>query len=175
MLKFVVLAAFVVCAFGLPNPEDAQPNGLVRLTSSDGEVFEEEDKVARHFGLIRDMLDAIGDVENQESAIPLPNVHSDTLKLVLEWARQHKDDPIVPENQENEDKRIAPELSEWDKKFLKTDDQSTLFEIILAANYFNARDLLLAGCKTVADMIKGKSPEEIRQLFNIENDFEQTA
>lgn len=27
------------------------------------------------------------------------------------------------------------------------------------------------GCKTVANMIKGKSPEEIRKTFNITNDF----
>jgi S-phase kinase-associated protein 1 len=26
------------------------------------------------------------------------------------------------------------------------------------------------GCKTVANMIKGKSPEEIRKLFNIQNE-----
>jgi S-phase kinase-associated protein 1 len=27
------------------------------------------------------------------------------------------------------------------------------------------------GCKTVANMIKGKSPEEIRKLFNIQNEY----
>jgi hypothetical protein len=27
------------------------------------------------------------------------------------------------------------------------------------------------GCKTVANMIKGRTPEEIRKLFNIVNDF----
>jgi S-phase kinase-associated protein 1 len=27
------------------------------------------------------------------------------------------------------------------------------------------------GCRTVADMIRGKSPEEIRELLNIANDF----
>ena len=27
------------------------------------------------------------------------------------------------------------------------------------------------GCKTVANMIKGKTPEQIRQTFNIVNDF----
>jgi hypothetical protein len=29
---------------------------------------------------------------------------------------------------------------------------------------------MLMGCKTVANMIKGKSPEEIRKTFNIQND-----
>jgi S-phase kinase-associated protein 1 len=27
------------------------------------------------------------------------------------------------------------------------------------------------GCKTVADMIRGKSTEEIREILNVENDF----
>ena len=39
---------------------------------------------------------------------------------------------------------------------------------ILGADILIRRDV---GCKTVANMIKGKSPEEIRKLFNIVNDF----
>lgn len=69
-------------------------------------------------------------------------------------------------------------------------DQEMLFEIILvstsaaaalpgrrhtdpyqAANYLDIKALLDVGCKTVANMIKGKSPEEIRKTFNIQNDF----
>ncbi|KAG8819202.1 E3 ubiquitin ligase complex SCF subunit scon-3 [Serendipita sp. 411] len=46
-----------------------------------------------------------------------------------------------------------------------------LFEIILAANHLDIKPLLDVGCKTVANMIKGKSPEEIRKLFNIVNEF----
>jgi S-phase kinase-associated protein 1 len=73
-------------------------------------------------------------------------------------------------------------------------DQEMLFEIILvsfafirfwaymkvimltlsflsAANFLDIKALLDVGCKTVANMIKGKSPEEIRKTFNIQNDF----
>ena len=42
---------------------------------------------------------------------------------------------------------------------------------IQAANYLNIKSLLDLTCQTVADMIKGKTPEEIRKTFNIKNDF----
>jgi S-phase kinase-associated protein 1 len=40
-----------------------------------------------------------------------------------------------------------------------------------AANDLDIKALLDVGCKTVANMIKGKSPDEIRKTFNIQNDF----
>ena len=46
-----------------------------------------------------------------------------------------------------------------------------LFEIILAANYPDIKALLDVGCKTVANMVKGQSPDAIRKIFNIQNDF----
>ncbi|KAH7332159.1 hypothetical protein KP509_20G072300 [Ceratopteris richardii] len=42
---------------------------------------------------------------------------------------------------------------------------------IIAANYLNIQALLDLTCQCVADMIKGKSPEELRKIFNLENDF----
>ncbi|CAK9156970.1 unnamed protein product [Ilex paraguariensis] len=40
-----------------------------------------------------------------------------------------------------------------------------------AANYLDIESLLDLTCQTVADMIKGKTADEIRNTFNIENDF----
>jgi len=40
-----------------------------------------------------------------------------------------------------------------------------------ASNYMDIQPLLDLTCKTVASMIKGKSPEQIRADFNIKSDF----
>jgi len=50
-------------------------------------------------------------------------------------------------------------------------DQELLFELILAANYMDIKPLLDLTCAKVASMIKGKTPEQIRKTFNIQNDF----
>ena len=39
------------------------------------------------------------------------------------------------------------------------------------ANFLDFKKMLDLACKAVAEMIKGKTPEEIRKHFNITNDF----
>ena len=46
-----------------------------------------------------------------------------------------------------------------------------LFEIVMAANYLDIKPLLELSCAKTASLIKGKSVQEIRRFFNIENDF----
>jgi S-phase kinase-associated protein 1 len=43
---------------------------------------------------------------------------------------------------------------------------------LLAANFLNIPIIVDTMCQVMADMIKGKSPEEIRKTFNIESDWE---
>ncbi|KAI3373883.1 hypothetical protein L3Q82_022451 [Scortum barcoo] len=109
------------------------------------------------------------DDEGDDDPVPLPNVNAAILKKVIQWCTHHKDDPPPPEDDENKEKR-TDDIPVWDQEFLKV-DQGTLFELILAANYLDIKGLLDVTCKTVANMIKGKTPEEIRKTFNIKNDF----
>ena len=99
-----------------------------------------------------------------DSGIPLPNVTSKILAKVIEYCKKHVE-AANPEDKPSED-----DLKTWDAEFVKV-DQATLFDLILAANYLNIKSLLDLTCQTVADMIKGKTPEEIRKTFNIKNDF----
>lgn len=97
-------------------------------------------------------------------------VSENVLKKVLEWCSQHKNDPAPTQDDDADSRKKTTDIEEWDQKFMQV-DQEMLFEIILAANYMDIKALLDVGCKTVANMIKGKSPEEIRKTFNIQNDF----
>lgn len=142
---------------------------IIKLQSSDGEIFETDVQIAKCSGTIKTMLEDCGMDEEEEAVVPLPNVNSAILRRVLQWANYHKDDPVPTEDDENKEKR-TDDISSWDADFLKV-DQGTLFELILAANYLDTKGLLDVTCKTVANMIKGKTPEEIRKTFNIKNDF----
>ena len=102
--------------------------------------------------------------------MPLPRVSSDILRLIIDWSTYHKDDKVYENNNDDYKERRIDDIPKWDVDFLKV-DQSTLFEIILAASYLDINDLLEVGCQTVANMMKGKTPEEIRKIFNIENDL----
>uniref|UniRef100_A0A6V7L6N1 Skp1-related protein n=1 Tax=Bracon brevicornis TaxID=1563983 RepID=A0A6V7L6N1_9HYME len=142
---------------------------VIKLQSSDGEVFVIDVQVARCSMTIRTMLDDLGMEEDEDEIIPLPNVNAVILKKVIEYSTYHKDDPDIPDDDGTKEKR-SDDIGAWDQEFLKV-DQGMLFELILAANYLDIKGLLEAACKTVANMIKGKAPEEIRKTFSITNDF----
>ncbi|CAN1771371.1 SKP1-like protein 1A [Linum perenne] len=127
------------------------------LRSSDGETFEVEEVVATESQTIKHMIED----DCADSEIPIPNVTSQILAKVIEYCRKHVEAG-------NDD--INKDLKNWDADFVSV-DQKTLFDLILAANYLNIKGLLDLTCQTVADMIKGKTPEEIRKTFNIKNDF----
>lgn len=141
----------------------------VKLQSSDNEVFEVDVEVAKQSEVIRQMVEDCDYDDFDDEPIPLLNVNAAILKKVIEWATHHKDDPPPKEDEENREKR-TDDIEPFDREFLKV-DQGTLFELILAANYLDMKLLLDVLCKTVANMIKGKTPEEIRKTFNIKHDF----
>ncbi|GAA0148450.1 ubiquitin-protein ligase [Lithospermum erythrorhizon] len=126
---------------------------MVTLESSDKENFQVSEAAALECETIKHIIeDGCAD-----ASIPIPNVSSKILAKVIEYCNRH----VEPGDDD---------LKTFHQEFLNV-DQATLFDLILAANYLNIKSLLDLTCQTVADMIKEKSPEEVRKIFNITNDF----
>ncbi|KAM0874460.1 hypothetical protein ACQ4PT_037407 [Festuca glaucescens] len=142
---------------------------LLTLESSDKQQFQVEEAVAMKSQTIKHMIE--DDCAN--NVIPLPNVNSKILAMVIEYCKEHVKAAGAADADGDSDpssKDAATGLKKFDEEFVKV-DQPTLFDLILAANYLDIKELLDLTCQTVADMIKGKTPEEIRKTFNIKNDF----
>eukprot|EP00197_Chlamydomonas_leiostraca_P014708 CAMPEP_0202867936 /NCGR_PEP_ID=MMETSP1391-20130828/9767_1 /ASSEMBLY_ACC=CAM_ASM_000867 /TAXON_ID=1034604 /ORGANISM="Chlamydomonas leiostraca, Strain SAG 11-49" /LENGTH=157 /DNA_ID=CAMNT_0049548025 /DNA_START=47 /DNA_END=520 /DNA_ORIENTATION=+ len=135
----------------------------VKLSSSDNQVFEVEEDVAFESQTVKNLIEDSG----ADELIPLPNVSGKILARVIEYCKYHVE---AAKKVDDKPAKSEDDVKTWDAEFVKV-DQSTLFDLILAANYLNIKGLLDLTCQTVAQMIKGKTPEEIRKTFNIKNDF----
>ena len=110
------------------------------------------------------------DDDEEATEIPLPNVKSTVLKKVIEFCKHHRSEPMTEIEKPLKSAAMAEVVQKWYADFVNV-EQVLLFELILAANYMDIKPLLDLTCATVASMIKGKTPEEIRKTFNIANDF----
>ena len=133
------------------------------------------------------MLEDLGvEMNNEEEEVkevlPLSNIDSEVLRKVIDWCEQHKNDPEPEKEEDNKDgerkqKQII-KLEGWDEEFMSTinyineQGQSILFDIIIAANYLHIQGLIDITTMEVARKMENKSPEQIRELFKLENDLE---
>lgn len=59
-----------------------------------------------------------------------------------------------------------------DKIFVENLAQNDLFDLVVASNLVDFQLLLDVLCKAIANMIREKSVDEIRKMFNLKSDFE---
>ena len=125
--------------------------------------------------LVKTMMDEDGDDDDDDddgavAEIPLPNVKASVLKKVIDFCEHHKAEPMTEIEKPLKSAVMSEVVQKWYADFVNV-EQVLLFELSLAANYMDIKPLLDLTCATVASMIKGKTPEEIRKTFNIRNDF----
>lgn len=135
---------------------------VITLKASDNQTFEVTEEVALQSQTIKRMIED----ECADNVIPLPNVTSKTLAKVIKYCKKH----IVEEGNNSSSDDAKEYLKTFDRDFVDV-DQGTLSDLMLAAHYLDINCLLDLTCQTVADMIKDETPEQIREIFNIQNDF----
>ncbi|OVA07481.1 SKP1 component [Macleaya cordata] len=138
---------------------------VITLKSSDGETFDVDEAVAHESETIKQMIED----DCADGGIPLKG---NILAKVIQYCKKHvKTSTSCKDDDDDDDDDLKENLKKWDVNFMKIIDQVTLFDIIMAANYLNIKNLMDLTCQTVTDMIKDKSVEDVRKIFNIVNDF----
>ncbi|KAF0909815.1 hypothetical protein E2562_000134 [Oryza meyeriana var. granulata] len=142
--------------------EPTNGGNMIVLISADGKRFEVTEAAASQSLLVCGMIED-GCTAN---GIPLPNVVADILAKVVEYCNKH----AAVSSEAAGSSSSSEELMKFDAKFVDV-DKATLLELILAANYMNIKGLVDLTCQRVADMMSGKTPEQMREMFGFENDF----
>nr|CAB3466880.1 unnamed protein product [Digitaria exilis] len=155
---------------------------MINLVSSEGIPFKMSEEAARLWVLLADMIDdgCAG------GTIPLRNVDARALATVIKYCDKHAA-AAKPNSSSHHDaaggagsssssslnatESEKKTLAEWDRKLVDDLTQDALYDLIQAANFLDVKGLLEATCQKVADMIKGKTPAQIRSIFHIANEF----
>jgi S-phase kinase-associated protein 1 len=109
------------------------------------------------------------DFDENDEALPLSGITSEVFAWVQLYCDHHKNEENPTEEFLKETK--YDEIEGVDNEFINGFELYQLFDLIMAANYLDCPGLLNLSCKKVAFMIKGKTPQEIRDTFGIENDL----
>lgn len=145
---------------------------MVKLIGSDG-FINLPLKAAKLSVLVSEMItDCNEDLEDIDD-IPVLTIKKKILEKVAEFCKyqtEKKEERIYEIEKPIKSNVLSEVVPRWYADYIDL-DQDFLFDVILAANYLDIKLLLDLGCAKVASMLKGKTPEEIRKTFGIENDF----
>jgi len=141
---------------------------ILRQISKEGESHPVKIEVAKMSKLVEATIDDEGDEETHD--VPLPNVKSSVLAKVIEYCEHYKTEEMTTITTPLKSSKIEDLVQPWYAEFVRI-DQVMLFELVTAANFMDIKPLLDLTCLAVSVMIKGKSAEELRRIFNISNEF----
>jgi len=120
----------------------------VKVVTSDGVTMEVEILIVKEMKTIETFINT-SDTDIDSSIIfPLPNVTSHILNLIMELVSR-----------------------EYDQELVNRLSHDELKEMFLAADYLNMKTLLGCIAAAIANVIKNKSVEFVRNFFHISNDF----
>ena len=134
------------------------------LTSADNQKIELDFKSAERSQLLKDLL--VNNKDNKE--ILLPDIKYNILKKVVEYLTYYKDKEPSQIPKPLPSANLNEFINEWDVNFINSMELDDLFNLINAADDMKINSLLELACAKISSLMKGKSAQEIRAIFNIE-------
>jgi S-phase kinase-associated protein 1 len=136
------------------------------LLTSEGIKLSIDSKSAERSNLLKGLLQEY----TEDTDIPMPEIKSDILKKCIEYLSHYKDSEPREIPKPLPSANLLEVTDEWDVNFIGIDLDS-VFDLINAASYLDVKPLLDLSCAKIASTMKGKSADEIRTMFNLENDL----
>lgn len=149
-------------------------NSLRTITTSDGVEFSLPIKHLKLSNLLNSMMYDEGTlISEPDDILPLPNVDSETFVKVKDFLEHYFEDPYPEIEKPIRSSKLSEIIQPWFAEFIDLKEEE-LFKLIMAANFMHIQPLLDLGCAQVASTIKGKTPEEIRTIFGIPDNNNET-
>ena len=139
------------------------------LVSSDNQKIELDVESAQKSHLLKGLMTDFN--SQQQEPIQLPDIKYDILKKVVEYLTYYKDKTPKDIPKPMPSANLSEVIDEWDVNFINSIELDNVFDLINAANYMDISSLLDLSCAKIASLMKGKSAQEIRTMFNIECDL----
>ena len=111
------------------------------------------------------------DFNSSQEPIPIPDIKADILNKVVEYLTYYKGKNPKDIPKPMSSANLSEIIDEWDVKFINGIELDSVFDLINAANYMDIPSLLDLSCAKIASLLKGKTAQEIRTMFNIECDL----
>ena len=138
------------------------------LVSSDSQKIEIDSESAQKSHLLKGLMT---DFNSSQEPIPIPDIKADILNKVVEYLTYYKGKNPKDIPKPMPSANLSEIIDEWDVKFINGIELDSVFDLINAANYMDIPSLLDLSCAKIASLLKGKTAQEIRTMFNIECDL----
>lgn len=132
---------------------------IVSTPGEEGDIdFKLSRFAANRCGVIRAYLETIEEEQLELEVIPLPNMEADIMPKIIEFL------------EEPYEEREKGQLSDFETEWMP-EDTADLARFLIAANYLDCQEMLDALTQHTANLIKGKTPEQLREMFKTPDDI----
>lgn len=132
------------------------------------ESFVVDVDIAKQSVILKNMIEDIG----SEGSLNINNIKKDTMRRVIKFCEHYRESKLPTIQKPLQTPNLSEAINdEWYVNFIDLDKVDDIIDIVIAANFLDIDPLTELSCAKIASFIKGKSVEEIRKKFGIENDF----
>lgn len=165
-------------------PPNLDESRMITLVSSDGRSFKIPYLAAIKSIVVKNFLDDFADVVTDDFEIPLVGIDGRILEYIIKYLMYHRYDTEVfdqstwrsyfqPNTTLQRGIVRTSDITQWDRDYITSYTYADMFAIFKGSNYLEIDFLTELCCKTVANLIKNSSVQELQEKLGITEKFSE--